>query len=226
MYHGTERNRGQKMVTNQKMFPSISDDKRQHWLGDGIYLYRELFYAFRWILLMYDDYYDDKNKEAELLKRYSILHVEVECNSDRIFRLENPEHYIAFKRVEEQYRRKSAFSSRLNRLECTDGIILNIMFKNMNYGENYDAVEAVFPTCDLKEELVQKSKFKSITEYQMCVKNDSIIRNIKDISDMVEFNLMYLRFNDFEGFKKRNKRNTKVNGKYSNSQRGEKYGKR
>ena len=49
MYHGTEKERGKKIVAEQKMIPSISDDRRQHWLGDGIYLYREMLYAFRWI---------------------------------------------------------------------------------------------------------------------------------------------------------------------------------
>lgn len=55
MYHGTEKERGEKILADQKMPVSISTDRKQHWLGDGIYLYRELIYAFRWILLMYEE---------------------------------------------------------------------------------------------------------------------------------------------------------------------------
>lgn len=39
------------------MAASLSDDRKQHWLGDGIYLYKEVFYAFRWIELMYKEYF-------------------------------------------------------------------------------------------------------------------------------------------------------------------------
>ena len=80
MYHGTEKERGKKIVAEQKMIPSISDDRRQHWLGDGIYLYREMLYAFRWIELMYINHFGDTKIKEDLLKRYAVLRVTVHYN--------------------------------------------------------------------------------------------------------------------------------------------------
>lgn len=214
------------MLANQKMIASISTDRKQHWLGDGVYLYREMIYAFWWILLMYKDYFGDENEEENLLKKYSILDVDIDYDTDRIFNLDNPEHYMVFKETERAYKKKSAFSSKLEKYEYTDGVIINIMFKNLKYGEKYDAVEAVFPIYDLNDSLVGKSRIKSMNEYQICIKNNQIIRGIKDITDVVDFGDYYRRFVSFEKFKRSNEKKRSDASKYVNSQRSEKNGQR
>ncbi|MCM1058223.1 MAG: hypothetical protein NC517_11540 [Firmicutes bacterium] len=226
VYHGTEKKRGEKMLANQKMTASVSDDRKQHWLGDGIYLYREIFYAFRWIKLMFRDYYGDENIREELLKRYSVLNVEIEYDPARIFNLDDPEHYMVFKRVEMQYKKKSAFSSKIEKYEYSDGVIINILFKNLKYGEHYDAVEAVFPTIEMNETLAGKSRIKFINEYQLCIKNDSMIRKIEDITDTIDFDKYSLRLSNFEDFLKIHGKKRNNASKYMNGQKGERYGKR
>ena len=213
------------MLVNQKMITSVSNDRKQHWLGDGIYLYREIFYAFRWIELMYKDYFGDANMEEELLKKYSILGVEIEYDPDRIFNLDNPEHYMVFKQTEMAYKKKSAFSSKLEKYEYSDGVIINILFKNLKYGENYDAVEAVFPTFELNDILTEKSRIKSINEYQLCIKNDRIINKIEDVTDAVDFDTYYTRLVNFEKFRSSQAKKHKNASKYVNSRKGGKYGK-
>ena len=128
----------------------------------------------------------------------------------RIFNLDNPEHLMIFKNTELAYKKKSAFSSKIQKLEYSDGVIMNILFKNLTYGENYDAVEAVFPTVDLDEMLTEKSRFQSIHEYQI---------------EEIDFDIYYHRLADFENFRKR--WGTKHCGtvKYVGGQRGGKYGK-
>lgn len=226
MYHGTEKKRGDRMLALQKMNASVSDDRRQHWLGDGIYLYREMFYAFRWIELMYKEYFGDGDIRENLLEKYSILSVEIEYNPDRIFNLDNPEHYIVFKEMEKVYRKKSAFSSKIKKYEYSDGVIINILFKNLKYGENYDAVEATFPTFELSDTLTNKSRIKSLNEYQLCIKNDRIIRKIQDVTENIDFDFFHLRLLDFEKFKRSQGKKYKNVSKYLNDQGGRKYGKR
>ena len=104
VYHGTEKERGKKILAEQRMIPSISDDRRQHWLGDGIYLYREMFYAFRWIELMYKKHFSDMEMREDLLEKYSILYVAVAYN---------PEHYMVFRKTEQAYREKSIYSPKM-----------------------------------------------------------------------------------------------------------------
>ena len=224
MFHGTEKERGQLMITTQKMIPSISDDNRIHWLGDGIYLYREIFYAFRWIVLMYNDHFGNNPQDEQLFENYSVLDVEIDYNPDRIFCLDNPEHYMVFKTTEMEYKKKSAFSSKLARYDYTDGIIINILFKNLNYGENYDAVEAVFPIFELDDTLTNQSRLKSINEYQICVKNGNIIKNISDVTSSIDYEKFYERYIGFERFKK-GKGKKVSSSKYVNNQRGRKNGK-
>lgn len=226
MYHGTEKERGEKILADQKMPVSISTDRKQHWLGDGIYLYRELIYAFRWILLMYEERTNHHDVTEDLLKKYSVLSIDVEYNRDRIFNLDNLEHYMVFKETEKAYKQKSAFSSRLEKLEYTDGLIINIMFKNLKYGENYDAVEASFPICSLSASITGRSRIKSISEYQICVKNDRIIRKIEDVTDSINFKEYKKRFLRLEQFKRNNTNECGSKVKYIDRQRGEKYGKR
>lgn len=224
MYHGTEKERGDRILAEQKMPVSVSSDRKQHWLGDGIYLYREMIYAFRWIMLMYRERYAEE-KET-LLKKYSILAVDIEYNPNRIFNLDNPEHYMVFKKTTDAYKQKSAFSSKLQKLEYTDGVILNIMFKNLKYGEFYDAVEATFPICDFGEAATSKSRINTVSEYQMCVKNDGIIRKIENVTDSINLGEYQRRFHEFEDFKKSSMKENANLLKYTNRQRSEKYGKR
>ncbi|MCI8314797.1 MAG: hypothetical protein HFH74_07135 [Lachnospiraceae bacterium] len=225
VYHGTEKERGKKILAEQRMIPSISDDRRQHWLGDGIYLYREMFYAFRWIELMYKKHFSDMEMREDLLEKYSILYVAVAYNPERIFNLDNPEHYMVFRKTEQAYREKSIYSPKIQKCEYSDGVIINILFKNLKYGENYDAVEAVFPTVELDEKLTEKSRLKSINEYQLCIKNDEIIGKIEDVSDRVDFDTYHSRLINFRNFKKQWGTNRDNTIKYKNGQKGGKYGK-
>lgn len=226
MYHGTEKKRGESMLANQKMIASISNDRKQHWLGDGIYLYKEIFYAFRWIELMYKEHFGDNNIREDLLKKYSVLSIAIDYNPDRVFNLDNPEHYMVFREMETVYKKKSAFSSKLEKYEYSDGVIINILFKNLKYGENYDAVEAVFPTVELDGKLTEKSRIKSINEYQICIKNDRIINKIEDVTDTIEYDSFYPRLLKFENFKRVQGKKRNDVSKYVNGQRGGKYGKR
>lgn len=223
MYHGTEKERGEKILSEQKMPVSVSSDRTQHWLGDGVYLYRDKFYAFRWISLMYEDRHGKEKEEEELLKKYSVLEVDVECNVERIFNLDNPEHCMAFKEIEKKYRGKSIYSSKLKNMEYTDGVIINIMFKNLNYGENYDAIEACFPIYDFS---TGSSRIKSMSEYQICIKNNRIIKEIRDITEFINVQKYKKCFSDFEKLKRSGQGQDGVNLQYKSRQRSVKYGKR
>lgn len=225
MYHGTEKKRGEEILSKQEMPVSISDERKQHWLGDGVYLYREKFYAFRWILLMYGER-NEKDNAEELLKKYSILEVEIEYNRERVFNLDNPEHCVVFKEIEKKLKEKSTFSEKLKSMEYTDGVIINIMFKNMKYGENYDAVEATFPIYNFDLTLPKGgSRIKSLNEYQLCIKNNRIIKEIRDITESINVKDFKERFIKFEKLKTSRNGQNAIVSQYRNNQRGERYGK-
>ena len=63
VYHGTNIDRGRKMLENSLMEESIGD---RHWLGDGSYFYEEDFYAFKWVRDMFKSYF---KKEYEIIEK-------------------------------------------------------------------------------------------------------------------------------------------------------------
>lgn len=82
MYHGTSREKGNIIINSQEMLQSCGNSQ---WLGDGVYLYPEIFLAFRWINIRYKEKYPLDQIDELLLKEYMILEVELKCESDRIF---------------------------------------------------------------------------------------------------------------------------------------------
>ena len=112
-------------------------------------------------------------------------------------------------------------------MEYTDGVVINVMFKNMKYGDNYDAVEATFPIYDFNiPSSTGSSRIKSLNEYQLCIKNSGIIKEIRDITEFINVKDFRERFIKFEKLKAYSKGQNAANGHYRNSQRSEKYGKR
>lgn len=215
-YHGTEFERGKAILQSKKMGYSRSTERKQHWLGDGIYLYRDKLYAFRWIVLMYRQYCKDNgitddNIKEELYAKYMILKLDIDYNSDRAFRFNNPEHLEAFLKVKEEYKNKSANSKKISNTEYADGIILNIMFKKMDYKDNYDLVEATFPLINIDNIRCHDSRIKSINEDQICIKNPNLVKNIENITDTIDIDSFYEKFKNFEKFKSQLINSSKLN---------------
>lgn len=95
--HGTEIDRGKMMLSEKQMDISRGDN---HWLGDGVYLYEDDFYAYKWIRDMYKSKYHSYPMPAELLfEKYFILKVHVLTSKEKIFDLDKPINKIEFDRI-------------------------------------------------------------------------------------------------------------------------------
>jgi len=197
-YHGTEAERGKRIIKRQKMDYSRSDEDKQHWLGDGIYLYRDCLYAFRWIVLMFNKKYQQENLKSELYAKYSILKVDIEYDYERVFSFNNPEHQIIFNKIREECIKKGQESNNFRKYNYVDGLIINIMFKKLNYGENYDMVEAVFPLESIGN---IKSRIKNLNEYQLCIKNPNKIIKIEDYSSKVDYDKYSKKLREYYDYK-------------------------
>lgn len=202
-YHGTTIERGNIAIKTQTIKRSVSTPKRDHWLGDGIYLYTEKFYAFRWIKMMYDD--DIKkgkyNVTGHLFENFMVLGVEFECDYEREFRLtSNPVHGMVFEKVRENEIKRRKSIDKYKGKKVSDGEILNIMFNELKYGETYDLVRCSFPTKDKDE----GSRITLSQEEQICVKNERIIKRIFDISAEVDESMYEDVYKTFQDYKKRN----------------------
>lgn len=176
MYHGTEIERGKRILEKQEMEYSRGGHE---WLGDGIYLYRDKLFAYRWITIQHKNKFKDRSCE-HIFQHYLILKVDIDYNKNRVFSFLNPEHQIEYSHFKEQCKRKAELSKSMSKYDFVDGVIINLMFKKMGYDQYYDMVEAVFP---LTEEYDETSRLVMLTEYQLCVKNPEKILSISDCTE-------------------------------------------
>ncbi|UZW13822.1 hypothetical protein OSC52_18630 [Clostridium pasteurianum] len=172
-YHGTELNRGNRMLDAKEMELSSGD---KHWLGDGSYFFKDDFYAFKWIKDMYKHRYKKEySTPCELFENYSIILANLGVNKDRIFDMtNNPRHKIVFDSVFQNCKNKKEYSERFRDNDMAEGVVLNIMFKEMDYIQKYDLVIATFTR--------RRGNYKNLNlrldfmpETQYCVKNIEIV---------------------------------------------------
>lgn len=176
VYHGTERTRGERFIDSQAMDISIGN---KHWLGDGSYFYKDLFYSYKWINDMYISKNKDRHKNYEdLVSQYKILCCIININKDRIFDLdENLEHKFLFDYFKDKINEDSKYKSDLNKEYIWDGIVLNIMFNEYGYTKKYDLIVASFVRREIKN---NKSRLNHVLEKQICVKNLDVISKIRN----------------------------------------------
>ena len=195
MFHGTDLESGKIIIESQTMEPSRGD---HHWLGDGVYFYKDANYAFRWIVIKYTGNFNNLRAHdyKEIFQDYIILTAEL--NSDRILNLEAPAVRLFYLEVKDVILKKSEYSERiqiqLNESGFADGVVFNVLFEKMGYNDMFDYVSATFPIAFSNN---TGSRLSYIPELQVCVKNADIINHIRefqvkeDFSDYKEFVELY-----------------------------------
>lgn len=172
MYHGTEKERGLKML-NQKAMGISRGDK--HWLGDGSYFFEEDFFAYNWICDIYCYRFDTIIvDEEELEKFYGIVEGRLNVSPERIFNLDTFKHKLEFDKVGLECRQLKVYSERFNKTVISDGVIINIMFNELRYCEEFDVVVCTFRQKKHKYKGTS-SRINFIPQKQICVKNTNCI---------------------------------------------------
>lgn len=173
LYHGTEINRGKRILTNRIMETSTGD---RHWLGNGSYFYEDDFYAYKWIkdMFKFKFRYDYKTVD-ELFKEYLIIKAELNIPKKRIFKLDDVIHKIVFDTVYANCENKKQYIKRFKHTKMVDGVVLNIMFEEMNYKEKFDIVIATFKMRENKYKGKQM-RLNFMPEKQICIKNIEVIK--------------------------------------------------
>lgn len=184
VFHGTEKQRGIKIIDNKKMEESIGD---KHWLGNGAYFYEQLFLSYKWIRDMFKDRQrQEHNTYEDLIDKYIILHCNIKVDKSRIFDIDgNYEHKFIFDRFIKNINEDKNHSKRLSKQIIADGVVLNIMFSEYKYIDKYDVVIASFEKKRSEYHNNDKTRLNYVLEKQICVKNLSKVYDInnKDFKD-------------------------------------------
>ena len=184
LYHGTHKRFSDDILRNG--FKESKGDKE--WLGDGIYFYLEDILAFKWAWLKYSKGEIDENTVKNSI---SIMKVELIKDKIKIFDLDLFEHKLIYERIYKGINKK-VLETKLEKGGCAEGIVLNIMFKELNdfLKLNYNIVKATFSIPHKKYKKVIKSeqnkaykdkthRLTFVPEIQICVKNKNVIKNIE-----------------------------------------------
>ena len=181
-YHGTTEVVAKSMISSQECIFSFSKaptDKDYYnlWLGDGFYLFEYDFYAFKWMAGKLKNY--DEPRAIEIFKdEYCILKVSMEPHEDRVFDLNNLKHRTAFDRILTGLMNLNPPNRGLKKEYFTDGLVINILFNELDYSDNYDIVVSMFPINKGNYDKFNQLRSGPLLQKQYCVKNKNIIREI------------------------------------------------
>jgi len=145
----------------------------RHWLGDGIYFYIDDFFAYRWCVLECKKIIKTKLNAKCITDNYSIIKIGISVDSDRIFDLDNIQIKFFFLEAYKLIRDSKDYIPRLKSVEMAEGVVLNYLFNEMNYGKDYDIIHASFggsKQVQLRHGTIEK---------QICIRNDSVIKNMR-----------------------------------------------
>lgn len=180
-YHGTQLELGNSILKNNFMKSSVGEDQ---WLGDGVYLYKKVEYAFRWICIKYKKQLNKGYSEIykNIYSKYMILAVNVEIDDKRVFNLDEYDNKICFFTARESLEKKKKESETYKNNEIPDGVIINYLFNELNYSDKYDAIMVTYPI-KIKSDSGSLSHLNYIPEMQICIKNYTVIKDIRKYND-------------------------------------------
>lgn len=175
LYHGSNRSRGQEVISEQKMKITTGD---AHWLGDGSYLFTEDFQSYKWIRDMFKSRHGHKEiNYSNININYLILECKIETKKARVLDLTKSEHKILFDKV----RKKMVEMNKIVSADVTEGVTLNYMFNELGFKDEFDLVKAIF-ILNQKHYKDFKSRLAFLPQEQICIKNPEVVKAIEEFN--------------------------------------------
>jgi hypothetical protein len=174
-FHGTDKVSCSK-IFKTKLFRFSLGDK--HWLGDGAYFYEDDFYAYRWCIFRYKDEHTGKLTIQELLENYDIIKANAQVQKERVFDLDKPEPRSLYDITFEEIKNRKELIKRFEKVEAVEGVVLNYMFNELNFLNDYDLIRATFIR-NQKNYRHISTRIGYTCEVQLCVRNPLIIKDVE-----------------------------------------------
>ncbi|MDA3732883.1 hypothetical protein PBV87_15510 [Niameybacter massiliensis] len=178
LYHGTGRERGDRMLSNQMMEVSVGE---HHWLGDGSYFFDEQLYAYKWISDMYKNKFRQQPQNKNLIENYSILDAHIKVEKKRLLDLSKAEYKMMFDQVYTLMHKHQEYSNTFDKVAIADGIVINYMFNNLGFDEDFDVVSALFIQNSRNYSAVG-TRLGYMPQKQFCIKNLNVIDVIEEVN--------------------------------------------
>lgn len=193
-YH-TTANENISSILKNGFEPSKTDE--EHWLGEGVYFFENLYYAVEWGII---GVIKKKVKDYEKLQnKCGILISNIDVKNYTILDLSSPIGYYIFDNmlnvIEKYYSQKKYEEIKDKGYKYIIQILENLeKIQSEKYLSKYDILCAIYPKNIYKKESNNKSgDFIVCAQKQICVKNrDAILKtevyendNIKDVFSLI-----------------------------------------
>lgn len=187
-YHTTHK-RNIKSILNNGFY--MSPPNKGHWLGKGVYFFKDLYYAIEWKIIgvLKKQYIED---EADL-KKSAILLADINVQDYEMIDLSTPKGCDIFYTLLEIIKENYSEDEYNEIIRKGDKYIIQVLEKLENikrekYLSEFDIVCADYNKKILKKNMQKEWNFISGTEKQICVKNlKAIIRTEELLEDGEEY---------------------------------------
>ncbi len=161
-----------------------SKANKGHWLGKGIYLFENIYYAMEWGILgvVKHDVYD----YDEIQKSCGILMVELDTENYKVIDFSEPQGYLIFEhllQIIQHYYSEEKFNEILNKGYAYIIKVIEDLERQNNeqYISRYDVICAVYPKYITKTKTKLPGDFITCIQKQICIKNQKAIKNIIEL---------------------------------------------
>lgn len=180
-YHATSKENIELILKNGFI---ESKANKGHWLGKGIYLFENLYYAIEWEIIGVIKHEIDSYDEIE--QKCGILIVDLDATNYNIIDFSEPQGYSIFEHllniIKNNYS-KDKYEEILNKGYAYIIKILEQLEQqnNQKYISRFDVICAVYPKGIAKQKTTLKSNFIFCVQKQICIKNKDAIKNISEL---------------------------------------------
>lgn len=174
-YHGTTTESAQKILKENFKIPEVK--KLNYWLGKGAYIFLEDIFAFKWCVHEYKRIYKKEFTLAEV-NEMSIIEAKLEYDENRILDLTYFKGQSLFDETYNKILQSNKYSDELkknpNYAAC---IVIDYMFDVLNFYKYYDLVKQIYRINIENYFGVTTKRESGIPQYQLCVKNNKIVKD-------------------------------------------------
>lgn len=180
-YHSTKKTSAKDILKDGF---TASEAREGHWLGKGIYLYENIYYAVEWGIIFF---IVSKDNFREYSQKCSILKVVLNYKNREWLDLNDPigfRYYLEIvKNLEERFPEKIEKIKRDSDIEVIRLIEEIEEVTGERYISEFDFITADYPK-DIYKKGNQKieGNFLPCIQKQICIKNEEIIQDVKEVN--------------------------------------------
>lgn len=181
-YHATSRENIESILKNGFVESKAS---KGHWLGKGIYLFENLYYAIEWGILGVIK--SDINDYNIIKKTCGILIIDLDIENYKVIDFSEPQGYVIFERllqIIKNYYSEEKYNEIVSKGYAYIIKVIENLEKQNNeqYISRFDIVCAVYPKYIAKPKTNFAGDFIPCVQKQICIKNKDAIKNIIELN--------------------------------------------